>query len=111
MQQNLGELDENFNPKDQKKSTAQTVLPRNVIKQFANRRSDWEGLKQLTFHVCCIAMTQYAVYVTRPQPTHNSAAHFLSILHLAANILNGYTLSFLFMGEHECVVRLCALSA
>ena len=102
---NLNELDENFNPKEQKKDNAQAVLPRAVIKQFANRRSDLEGLKQLIFHVSCILVSQYTVYSTCPQSTHNDFLHFLlSIVHLAANILCGYTMSFLFMGLHECVV-------
>ena len=104
---NLNELDENFNPKEQKKDTAQAVLPRDVIKQFANRRSDLEGLKQLIFHVSCILISQYTVYSTCSQSTHKYPIPFLiSIMHLAANILCGYTMSFLFMGLHECVVRI-----
>ena len=90
------ELEENFTPKDQRKNTAQTFLPREVVKKFANRRSDIEGLKQLIFHLSLIFLSQYLVYYTY----YNN---YNVILNILCRIFCGYTISFLFMGEHECV--------
>ena len=107
------ELEENFSPKEQTKDTAQTFLPRDVIKRFANRRSDTEGLKQFAFSVAFIASSQYLVCITNPQSTSNYFSYLLfCALNIAANIFCGYTLSFLFMGLHESVVcdtRACIL--
>ena len=98
------EQEENFTPKDQKKDTAQTLLPRDVIKKFASRRSDVEGFKQFLFHIMFILLSQYLVYYTNRMLTHNSFYYiFFWILSLLSNIFCGYTVSFLFMGLHECV--------
>lgn len=101
---NLNELEENFTPKDQKKDTAQTILPRDIIKKFANRRDDIEGIKQFIFHVGFILFSQYLIYYTNPLYTNNIFSYLLFwILSFISLIFCGYTISFLFMGLHECV--------
>lgn len=97
------ELKENFTPKEQRKDTAQTILSRDVIKQFANRRSDIEGFKQLAFHIACIISSQCLVYLTTPHSQNTIMYITASIFHSLSMIVCGYIISFLFMGEHECV--------
>ena len=97
------ELQENFTPKEQRKDTAQASLPRDVIKQFANRRSDFEGFKQLVFHIACIVSSQLLVYLTTPSSQNTIINIISSIFYAISHLLCGYTISFLFMGEHECV--------
>eukprot|EP01083_Nonionella_stella_P111519 327124_1 len=95
------ELQENFAPKEQNKDTAQTIFPREIIKQFAKRRSDWEGGKQVLFHVALLLFAQFLVYITALNV--HSEYRLLIILNLASKVFCGYIISFLFHGEHECV--------
>ena len=98
------ELEENFTPKDQKKDSAQTILSRDVLKKFANRRSDIEGWKQFIFHVSFILFSQYLIYYTNPNTISNYFIYFIfSILNILSFIFCGWTISFLFTGLHECV--------
>eukprot|EP01084_Bolivina_argentea_P117417 208540_1 len=95
------ELKENFTPKEQRKNTAQTTLPREIIQKFANRRSDWEGFKQFTFHVSLILFSQYLICYTTPNNNYYYLKYFL--FYIPSQIFCGYTISFLFMGVHETV--------
>ena len=104
------ELEENFTPKDTNKDTAQTILPRDIVKRFANRRSDAKGWMQFAFHVSFILGSQYLVYLTNPESSTNLVSYcFFWIANWAALLFCGYTISFIFHGLHEWYVIIRSL--
>ena len=60
------------------------------------KSSDWEGLKQLVFHVSCLMLSAMLVYISIYRM--NSL-----IFGGLAILLHGYLISFLFMPLHEAV--------
>ena len=104
------ELEENFTTKDTNKDTAQTMLPRDIVKRFANRRSKAEGWMQFGFHVSFILGSQYLVYLANPVFSTNLVSYcFFWIANWAALLFCGYTIPFIFHGLHEWYVIIRSL--
>jgi fatty acid desaturase len=75
-----------------KASKGSAVLPREVVSEFIQARSDVQGFAQLAFHICAGLLCAFAVKNATTWPTF-----------ICAELALGFVCAFAFNAFHECI--------